>query len=828
MPKLSEVTGQRNLRLSDVQASEVGVPELLRRPEPMSVEQIRQFAEQDRKALTEQMLKQEYDALSMPEKLAVGFGRGVESLGEGLGQVLQFFGTGQPPRQSESNVVTPQAHEAEAELSRLINEAAQTESEYQRMTPDGTAAGLGRLLFNVASTAVPATKLSQVAKVPAIASPALRAGADGAIGGLVAGATTPVAEGGAEGYGGNLLSQLLSGATVGGVTGAGLDVAGQGIRTALSPRSTLINTMTAPQTPVSQAVFGVPDEEFVRRGAQLEREIGVDLSPAQKTGQKFTTALENAARQNAFTADRMAAKDAEIAQKATRYIDSIMDGVSKRSQTPESAGEAVQNALRNATKSMIEERRKVGNEMYGALRNTGVKIRYQNLADELQKIVDESEGALGKDAQAAAANARRMLNIISDDSAENIKPTALLDPDDVTPPHPVVNEQLVNDLGTAMEASGWRGRPLLAYKDWSGEIKLLTGSHRSAAADRAGIKIPAVMVSDEAAAFRDPRGILGDIDNVAGLGDEMVYDFLKLSGDKNAADLMRRELGSQAREFGVDAALKSRSEFSSGAAGTGQVFQDLESAAQRRYSARLRDALESDFAATEAGDQTGALRLANEAYRAHSQRIDQVKKTYLGKLLGQDLANDIDGLTMQTVAPEQVAAKLMRLQPSEARQLNAFLRKHDPEASDAMRRAILDNAYAKMLDRPISAGAEAPADIGAFVREIKKNKALAQWFSKEEMAKLGNVEELAKRLGDKFGYNFSGTAAQSSLLELIKPGVDRVAQLAILNKVANMKGSAPLPTPSLGRLADPAQAGRQAAAISAGAAAAESEEPGQQ
>lgn len=677
----------------------VGVPELLARPQETPESRRSAFeARFQREAAAEK--QRLYDDLSFGEKLLVGAGKSAEDVllagKQGLTALAKLATPGYG-----SEII-------DRRLQDLQREAGTAEQAYQAATPGGTTAGAGRILGTVAATAVPANAAVRASQAGSITSPLLRAITTAGVGGGAAATMAPVGEG-------DFLLEKMKQAGVGAATSAALGGSLFGLsrlaKTALSPRATMLNASAQP-VGLQRILMGTPDESFAKESDALFTRTGVTAAtPGMRTGAKVATAMENAARQNAFTADKMLERDRVIAEQTTKYIEKVMNAVRARPESAESAGVAAQNALRNATKKMIDERSAVASKMYGELRKSGVKIQYSNLADELQKIIDEADGALDDTSQKAAAGASRML----------------------------------------ADITGKTTTPASAIVDASGQ--------------------PLVAATKEAGA----------------------------------------------RTFDMTKALRSRAGFSQAAAGTGNVFADLESAASRKYGMRLRDALEADFAAAEGADASGMLKAANAAYRAHSQRIDQVKKTYLARLLGQDLANGIDDLTMGTVAPESVTEKILRLKPSEARQLKGFLGKHDADAVSAIRRVMLQNAYDKMFNQAASAGAKPLPNLNAFVQEIRKNQSINQWFSKEELAKIDDAAQLIRRFGDKFGYNFSGTAAQSALLEMIKPGMDRLAQMALLNKIAQGQGPQPYKTPSLGRAAPAAQALRQSAATAAGA-----------
>jgi ParB-like chromosome segregation protein Spo0J len=62
----------------------------------------------------------------------------------------------------------------------------------------------------------------------------------------------------------------------------------------------------------------------------------------------------------------------------------------------------------------------------------------------------------------------------------------------LTQPHEMTDPAKVASLAADMTANGWTGRPVLA----SASGQALTGSHRIAAAEIAGIEVPFVLVPD--------------------------------------------------------------------------------------------------------------------------------------------------------------------------------------------------------------------------------------------------------------------------------------------------------------------------------------------
>ncbi len=98
--------------------------------------------------------------------------------------------------------------------------------------------------------------------------------------------------------------------------------------------------------------------------------------------------------------------------------------------------------------------------------------------------------------------------------------TETMDPRNVRPAHEVRDADKLRALTAAMEADGWQGRAILAYR-YTGRVCALTGSHRLAAAVAAGVEeIPVLVIEDEAVEdgeYADSGNSSGDV--LRGLAD---------------------------------------------------------------------------------------------------------------------------------------------------------------------------------------------------------------------------------------------------------------------------------------------------------------------
>ena len=178
--------------------------------------------------------------------------------------------------------------------------------------------------------------------------------------------------------------------------------------------------------------------------------------------------------------------------------------------------------------------------------------------DLREKLISEGyDGAVvrigGKDeyiafnpSQIRSATSDPQMVGLLDQPAQNVTPSKLFDeiqvfiePKRIEPPHGVEDKQKLSNLVNSMSKEGWKGRPILAYDVGRG-IEALTGSHRIAAARKAGLdEIPVVMVDERIGNYVDDAG--DSIIEVSRRDSDEIADYLREFGDENAADLMSIE-----------------------------------------------------------------------------------------------------------------------------------------------------------------------------------------------------------------------------------------------------------------------------------------------
>lgn len=308
----------------------------------------------------------------------------------------------------------------------------------------------------------------------------------------------------------------------------------------------------------------------------------------------------------------------------------------------------------------------------------------------------------------------------------------------------------------------------------------------------------------------EAKRILDEYDGVSGsealkIRNEMKRVIKDLKGSKvkvrDYDPMMNRPAEFQENNIDLSTALKNRSYFSRVSKGAANLFRDIQSAEQRRIGARLTQAIERDFddlAETTGNDVGELLREANKSYRQHMQSIDYIEKTAIGKMLGEDTVAPLFGATGNSIAPEKVAQKFLSLKPSEMKAIKGVLDKHSPETVKTAKTFMLNNALEAAKRQAPSEGSRSYALNGStFIRTLRGTsgrnaeegmKRVDALFEKSEVDEIKMAIEALERWGDKFGYNFSGTAPVNELNAMISGRVDQIGstifQVAGLRKVA--------------------------------------------
>jgi len=226
------------------------------------------------------------------------------------------------------------------------------------------------------------------------------------------------------------------------------------------------------------------------------------------------------------------------------------------------------------------------------------------------------------------------------------------------------------------------------------------------------------------------------------LGAQLADKYLKrLSTETKKGNL-------QAEQISIYEMQKGLSNFSKASKRPGGVIDDANTAALRSVYARLAKALEADLDAEIAnpkGDPTRAamLKVARDNYYEYSQKIADVEKTTLGKIIGHAEHNSAGELI---ISPEALADKFTRMEATELRNTMNFLDKNHPDVANVARRYMLEQALLKAVEGRGLRGAGTTKDFAKaeFVSKLPDKQRLNALMKDPKAAK--DIEDVAAAL----------------------------------------------------------------------------------
>lgn len=217
------------------------------------------------------------------------------------------------------------------------------------------------------------------------------------------------------------------------------------------------------------------------------------------------------------------------------------------------------------------------------------------------------------------------------------------------------------------------------------------------------------------------------------------------------------------------------------AARTGQgLFEGVQDrTTAKTLAGRLSRALMADL--DESANSTGgtlgeSLRAANAGWRDYSSKIDALEASALGRIVGEDFADDVAGVAFNRVSPEKVWQRMDSLTPSELETVKSYITKNAPELWGQYQRLTLERArdFAK-AQAPSMGDHTLGINAGAFVRNLEGSSGkqavnqqarLSVIFDGSPLAdQVQQLMHAGRRMADSTGYNFSGTGGANELMQ---------------------------------------------------------------
>lgn len=161
--------------------------------------------------------------------------------------------------------------------------------------------------------------------------------------------------------------------------------------------------------------------------------------------------------------------------------------------------------------------------------------------------------------------------------------------------------------------------------------------------------------------------------------------------DQNGNPVRTQSPGAQYKKITVRDLQNGLAAFGDGAKVGGGIWRDISTASDRRFSIAAKDALQRDLdAAADSGlPEAASLKAFRDNYRENSNRIADIQKTTLGKLVG---GAEHDSQGNLVVSPEKMADRFTAMEPAELKNTLGFLDKHHPDVAQMARRYTLEKA----------------------------------------------------------------------------------------------------------------------------------------
>lgn len=236
-------------------------------------------------------------------------------------------------------------------------------------------------------------------------------------------------------------------------------------------------------------------------------------------------------------------------------------------------------------------------------------------------------------------------------------------------------------------------------------------------------------------------------------------------------------LGNAGQGTGLRKLIANRRFWSQAAAGKANLFENASPGAERRIAAQMLGAIDQDLdtAAQTVGGPIGQkLQQANATWRAYSQAIEGVEASPLGRIMGEEFSAAAmrPGGTFSSVPPEAWVQRIKKLEPSQVTLVRDFMARKNPDAWQAVKRRVLEDALEAGQNAAPSEGARALAIRGnAFVNAMAKTPKdqarLRAMYSPRELREIDDAFNVIRRWGDTTGKNFSGTAPAAEALGLM-------------------------------------------------------------
>jgi hypothetical protein len=458
-------------------------------------------------------------------------------------------------------------------------------------------------------------------------------------------------------------------------------------------------------------------------GKELNKYIGGGLTVGEESGSGVLVGIENASRQSPYARTKILERDNRIIEQLKSKVDNFITTLNPNASTNAyEVGKKIQQATVNTVNNLSSAREIMAGTEYGLVRELAGNapvIETKNVVAELQKIIAENAGSTSEEAARVASKSQNMLNKILG-KPEVLKGRSVSGQYDVVTGKPMpIQKEAMQGINTGPQRSVVTGQviPQASYGAPSTSIPTTT----------------------------IPQGSAG-IEALTG--------------------------GSKTKLLDINTAMKNRRDWSRNSAGMGKLFDDVSPSLDRSTAIRLVKAANKDFAESGTGDIKKALESANGTYQAISESIDAVESSALGKLVGEDVADNIITNGFNTISGEKVVSKLVELgkrSPSELKTAMDIIRKQDPMAVEGFKAQLIKNAFESGEPTAAEMAADVSFNLNRFVKNTPPPSVMtAVGFKQSELNEIKKIVGVSLRLSKSYGKNASGTNVQGNIDQMIQ------------------------------------------------------------
>lgn len=223
--------------------------------------------------------------------------------------------------------------------------------------------------------------------------------------------------------------------------------------------------------------------------------------------------------------------------------------------------------------------------------------------------------------------------------------------------------------------------------------------------------------------------------------------------------------------------------FGQGAKSPGGIWKNLSTASDRRFSSSAFSALQADLdAAADNGLGGESLKNARNNYREASNKISDIEKTTIGKIVGSAKRDSSGNLVL---SPEVMSKKFSSLNPTELQGTLKFLDEHAPDTAKMARRYMLESV---LNDAVEGRGLRGQGTSNAF----PKAKFVEKLPSKEKLtALLGDakqadmVKDIAAAFDRMIDYGAETKGSPTSGRNFIRETLSKLKAFTILKSITS-------------------------------------------